>query len=782
MSVGDDGWSEAETAALLDAYFEMLVLELERTPYVKADFNRSVRDATGRSKGSVEFKFCNVSAVLDERGRPYVHGYKPRANYQRSLAEAVDARLEHQDGASCDPHPGGQVMATAAANTDKLDSLIARLWNYATGGREVAARPENSRAPLASGPPAAGLDGALEWVKRRLAEPDSDPVMLFLIGGPGAGKSHASAGLVEPLDPVDPPDDGLAHRVYRFRAAGRELRVINDATIPAELGSTASLAEDIHRSFEERSHLVACINRGILVEEQASRSAGASSDAAGAVLRWLGRGVAGASQESAVLAEGGERDYLRTARAYPDGELGVDAVAVYLDVCSLLEPSPTAQVVDGEDAPEVVADAYSVLRVEDRAAVAVEALPAGYLFTRVLTMLDVDLQDSERNPWDPVVANIQSLRHADRLHSLLTMLRASEFASGQYLTYRELWGVLVRAIVGKATFSMSPQELRDWIALPLPEDPKERWERLKELAALRWHQALFDSGAATAIRATRDPVARLTLPLDPVRDALPGHFDVRGDTFGWASPVIDGFSGHSARSPLATILESLPDDHPFVHAQTDFDRLLDEAYVAIVSSHSVKSDSEREGLGTWYGAYLTRSFAAALGITAHRQAFSLWARTYNQEASLPSQLTECLSTMLRPKVSPSDVNSPSVIALFDSRTSPLVGGSRDARVGVVISGVELAQEKDRRGGLLLVLKENGKVIGRVELDFALIRNALASTASHVGMTELTGRVGPRLERFRAARLRPDNIPPGQTYVALRGDRLAQFGVKGVPNA
>ncbi len=188
-----------------------------------------------------------------------------------------------------------------------------------------------------------------------------------------------------------------------------------------------------------------------------------------------------------------------------------------------------------------------------------------------------------------------------------------------------------------------------------------------------------------------------------------------------------------------------------------------------------------KAFGTWYGAYLTRSFAAALGITAHRQAFSLWTRTYNQDVSLPSQLSECLSTMLRPRVNPADGNSQSVIALFDSRTNPLVGGSRDARVGIAISGVELAQEKDRRGGLLLVLKENGKAIGKVELDFALIRNALASTASHVGMTELSAKVGPRLERFRATRLRPDNIPAGQTYVALRGDKLAQFGVKGVSN-
>ena len=64
-------------------------------------------------------------------------------------------------------------MAITPESREGLDSVLARLWNYATGGREVAARPEGSRVPLASGPPAAGLAGALDWVKRRLAAPDA---------------------------------------------------------------------------------------------------------------------------------------------------------------------------------------------------------------------------------------------------------------------------------------------------------------------------------------------------------------------------------------------------------------------------------------------------------------------------------------------------------------------------------------------------------------------------------------------------------------------------------
>ncbi|MDH2403260.1 DUF3883 domain-containing protein [Bradyrhizobium sp. SSUT18] len=52
----------------------------------------------GRTKGSVEFKHQNVSAVLDEIGLPWIQGYKPRDHYQDSLSDAVGQYLiEHPD-------------------------------------------------------------------------------------------------------------------------------------------------------------------------------------------------------------------------------------------------------------------------------------------------------------------------------------------------------------------------------------------------------------------------------------------------------------------------------------------------------------------------------------------------------------------------------------------------------------------------------------------------------------------------------------------------------------
>lgn len=49
-----------------------------------------------RNGPAVEFKHCNISAVLLRMGLPYIDGYKPRGNYQAALKVAVAAYLSQQ--------------------------------------------------------------------------------------------------------------------------------------------------------------------------------------------------------------------------------------------------------------------------------------------------------------------------------------------------------------------------------------------------------------------------------------------------------------------------------------------------------------------------------------------------------------------------------------------------------------------------------------------------------------------------------------------------------------
>ena len=73
----------------------MLVRELRGDGFSKAEHNRQLQLLLPtRSRGSIEFKHQNISAVLIEMGYPYIVGYKKRENYQQLLSEVVAERID----------------------------------------------------------------------------------------------------------------------------------------------------------------------------------------------------------------------------------------------------------------------------------------------------------------------------------------------------------------------------------------------------------------------------------------------------------------------------------------------------------------------------------------------------------------------------------------------------------------------------------------------------------------------------------------------------------------
>jgi hypothetical protein len=86
-------WTADELDAIVADYFVMLGDEIARRPYVKAYHNAALVAQTGRSRGSVEFKYQNVSAVLERMGLPWIFGFKPARNYQGALVDAIDRFL-----------------------------------------------------------------------------------------------------------------------------------------------------------------------------------------------------------------------------------------------------------------------------------------------------------------------------------------------------------------------------------------------------------------------------------------------------------------------------------------------------------------------------------------------------------------------------------------------------------------------------------------------------------------------------------------------------------------
>jgi len=87
-------WSQLECEAIIQDYMAMFGAELKGEPYSKAEHRRGLLPKlNSRSKGSVEFKHQNISAVLIELGYPYIIGYKPAWNYQKLLHEVVESYL-----------------------------------------------------------------------------------------------------------------------------------------------------------------------------------------------------------------------------------------------------------------------------------------------------------------------------------------------------------------------------------------------------------------------------------------------------------------------------------------------------------------------------------------------------------------------------------------------------------------------------------------------------------------------------------------------------------------
>ena len=151
-------WTDPQNDAIVADYFEMLDDDLAGRSYNKAEHNRALQIATGRSRGSIEFKHQNVSAVLKGLGEDWIAGYKPTFNFQVSLVDAVvrwlDKRpdwshrflrpkstrsqyaLREDEGLWIGPPP----THSNAPPPDELEQMLAIARKYDVAGRDARNR------------------------------------------------------------------------------------------------------------------------------------------------------------------------------------------------------------------------------------------------------------------------------------------------------------------------------------------------------------------------------------------------------------------------------------------------------------------------------------------------------------------------------------------------------------------------------------------------------------------------------------------------------------------
>lgn len=807
-AVGVGAWSVLELDALIDSYINMLRSEIAGEKYNKRRSNIQLQERISRTHASIEFKLCNLSAVLQERGLPYIQGYKPRAHYQLALSEQVAFRLPEFPRSGGDPVPNGWSPETigypaasisagqqATNDGDPLEmsnqefypnvvgienvsvsnscehnsenesnflDLLGRLWDRSTGGGDVAFRPSaDSVSALPKAPRPAGVEAACAWFAEN-ASSSKIPKFLFLAGGPGAGKSDAAGELVAGYSKIGPAEDGLAHRTYYYQTGDRQTVLINDATIPSDKHVVHPLVEEINDLTRSQNHLVACVNRGILVEESRGRINKDPWDysAGDAIVKWLVSSDIGQVGQIWEVETKDSLDHVRTGYLKLEGDIVAEVVAVFVDVCSLLERTPSTNISFDRNDNLTTGSDYKLLDFQDRNIHNPNIFPAGDLLEQVVQQISSVDSSGFADDWNPVLANIHSLSSPIVQSSILSLLRAAEVVNGQRFTYREIWGAIVRCLVGGLPEVMDRKDIhREFYTYATFEGNEIlTFQHLQKLAEKRLSQSLFgireDSERQNA-DIIRNPVTRLTNKIDPMRDALSGHRS-DGREFGWASPVTDAFAGPAAiGTPLATLLASLTADNPFHKIVTNFDRKIDYAFSTLLNSGSI-NDALRFEKISWYGAYLGRLYATANGIPAFQREVSLWLEAWCIQPNLPKQIGIGLRTLLRPKQEPGESSSSSLIPVFDSRTTPIIGNQLSPKIAVQTGDFEMTTFIDAEN-IFVVLSEHSKEIARMPLDYALVREATSCSTDHSGMTELTEITAPRLERFRAARLITDQL-------------------------
>ncbi len=92
-----DAWSENEIELIVEDYLNMLAAEVSGRSYSKTEHRQNLlARLINRSKGSIERKHQNISAILVEMGVPYIDGYKPLRNYQRHKLYYLNGALDER--------------------------------------------------------------------------------------------------------------------------------------------------------------------------------------------------------------------------------------------------------------------------------------------------------------------------------------------------------------------------------------------------------------------------------------------------------------------------------------------------------------------------------------------------------------------------------------------------------------------------------------------------------------------------------------------------------------
>jgi hypothetical protein len=173
---------------------------------VKAVRNAALQTLIGRTRGSIERKHQNISAVLRQLGMPWIIGYKPLPNFQRALLNAIERFLDRH----------GEVFASSETATNGVAESASPFFEPPP---IITSAPSAEPAPLIH--LARKFDPAARDARNRLlGKQGEERVLLFEQSRlMGAGRADL-ARRVKWISELD--GDGAGFDILSFDEAGKE--------------------------------------------------------------------------------------------------------------------------------------------------------------------------------------------------------------------------------------------------------------------------------------------------------------------------------------------------------------------------------------------------------------------------------------------------------------------------------------------------------------------------------------------------------------------------------
>ena len=684
-------------------------------------------------------------------------------------------------------------------NQSVINPVVESLLSRSHGGSGAVVVPGISTGGKLPGAPApAGVHEAIERLFSQVTRQDPVEIVdwVFLVGGPGNGKSHQLDLLLSRLKragvTLTSNNSGTAGRYFPLiENAGKRLRIVNDATIrppsskPATVGH---LAGDLREGIASTPYdfLLVNANRGVLIEESFEVKGKANWEPFSEVLAWL---VSANGARSGTFVEPGRLggSYYSTAIFRPtiDGPR-VRLHAISLDMLSLLERIPSEAGVAvkqlGEDTATCANYRVMQLNSEDR-----WEAPIGKLLEQIVSPANFEdgpaCGQCPSAHLCPILANAKSLRRETGGKGLLSTLRSSEIISGRLFTYRDAWSLLATAIAGPARPDLTKGPACMWVhkmvARTASSDAQERKRGIVELELQRCHQALFPNRLPSPLfcglqawrleSPARVPAASNLLLADPARDVAED----------WAANVSRSMEEWAFQeSPLAKLRSR---DSGVERFTCELDVQFEKLLLEYISGEKIKDSQRRDHL-RWLGTAYYRLYSLVASRPGQASLVDQWitvrtAVDKGQAHVLNCDLHSGLNELLFPEFKQSNLETACLLPLFASRVDPVRGPHERPVLCAAIPRTgqgAVTIQYEVLGDILWVrlmasATAGGGELARLPLDYYTCREAIVSAKGR-GFTEAGATSVPRVERLRAslvstARANPSLVLVGNMAVA-----------------